>query len=185
MKKKILFIFFFLNFFNYAYGSTETKILNNFKKIQNISFDFKQNIEEKTEEGNCIIKYPKKIYCSYNNKNKKIIVSNGKSLVIKNRIGKSYFLYPLEKTPLVIILNKELLIKKIKKLKAKFIEDKYYVYSIENDFNKINIFFEKNSYDLIGWQTEDIYQNLAMTYIYNIKKNISVDEKLFKLPKQN
>ena len=71
---------------------------------------------------------------------------------------------------MVIILNKELLINKIKKLKAKFIEDKYYVYSIQNDFNKINIFFEKNSYDLIGWQTEDIYQNLAMTYIYNIKK---------------
>ena len=56
---------------------------------------------------------------------------------------------------------------------------------MENNGNLINIFFDKNSYDLIGWQTEDIYQNLAMTYIYNIKKNISVDEKLFKLPKQN
>ncbi len=185
MKKKIILIFFFLSFFNNLYGSTETEIINNFKKIENISFDFKQNIEEKTEEGNCIVKYPKKIYCSYKNKNKKIIVSNGKSLVIKNRIGKAYFLYPLEKTSLDLILNKELLISKIKKLKAKFIEEKYYVFSIGNNTNKINLFFEKNSYDLIGWQTEDIYQNLVMTYIYNIEKNKNIDEKLFKLPKQN
>ena len=27
----------------------------------------------KTEEGNCIIEYPKKLFCSYNNINKKII----------------------------------------------------------------------------------------------------------------
>ncbi len=91
MKKKIILIFFFLSFFNNLYGSTETEIINNFKKIENISFDFKQNIEEKTEEGNCIVKYPKKIYCSYKNKNKKIIVSNGKSLVIKNRKEKLIF----------------------------------------------------------------------------------------------
>ena len=91
--KKIILIFFFLNFFNYSYASIKSKIINNFKKINNISFDFKQTIDEKTEEGNCIISYPKKIYCSYNNLKKKLIVSNGNSLVIKNRAGKEYFLY--------------------------------------------------------------------------------------------
>ena len=49
----------------------------------------------------------------------------------------------------------------------------------------INIFFDKKSYDLLGWQTEDIYQNLVITYIYNIEKNKKIDEKLFKLPKLN
>ena len=38
----------------------------------------------KNENGKCIIKYPKKIWCEYDNSNKKIIVSNGKSLVNKN-----------------------------------------------------------------------------------------------------
>ena len=35
--------------------------------------------------------------------------------------------------------------------------------------------------NLIGWQTEDIYQNLVVTFIYNIQKNKNIDNKLFKL----
>ena len=185
MKKKLILIFFFLLFFNYSYASTEIEIINNFKKINNISFDFKQNINDKTEEGNCVIQYPKKMYCNYNNLKKKIVVSNGTSLVIKNRLGKEYFLYPLKETPLELILNKKLLIKKFKKLKVKLINEKYYNFNMENNRNKISIFFDKNSYDLVGWQTEDIYQNLVITYIYNIKKNKNIDKKLFDLPKQH
>ena len=71
MKKKIILIFFFLSFFNYSYGSNEIEIINNFKKINNISFDFKQNINDKTEKGNCIIQYPNKMYCNYDNLKKK------------------------------------------------------------------------------------------------------------------
>ena len=185
MIKKIILIFFFLNLFNNSYGAAKVKIINNFKQTNSISFDFKQNIEDKTEEGNCIIKYPKKIYCDYKGIKKKIIVSNGNSLVIKNRASKGYFLYPLDKTPLELILNKNLLLDKIEGLETKLVDDKYYIFSLENNGNKINIFFDKNSYDLIGWQTEDIYQNLVITYIYNVEKNLNVSEKLFKLPKQD
>ena len=185
MIKKIILIFFFLNLFNNSYGAAKIKIINNFKQTNSISFDFKQNIEDKTEEGNCIIKYPKKIYCDYKGIKKKIIVSNGNSLVIKNRASKGYFLYPLDKTPLELILNKNLLLDKIERLETKLVDDKYYIFSLENNGNKINIFFDKNSYDLIGWQTEDIYQNLVITFIYNVKKNLNVSEKLFKLPKQD
>ena len=35
----------------------------------------------------------------------------------------------------------------------------------------------------MGWQTEDIYKNLAVTYIYNLKINEKINEKLFLLPK--
>ena len=52
----------------------------------NLSFNFIQTIDDKNENGKCIIKYPKKIWCEYDNSNKKIIVSNGKSLVIKTQI---------------------------------------------------------------------------------------------------
>jgi len=185
MIKKIILIFFFLNLFNSCYGAAKVEIINNFKKINSISFNFKQNIEDKTEEGNCIIKYPKKIYCDYKGIKKKIIVSNGNSLVIKNRASKGYFLYPLDQTPLELILNKNLLLNEIERSETKIVNDKYYIFSLENDGNKINIFFDKNSYDLIGWQTEDIYQNLVITFIYNVKKNLNVSEKLFKLPKHD
>ena len=182
MIKKIFLFFFLFNFINHAYASVENKIINNFKKINNISFNFKQTINDKIEEGNCIIQYPKKINCKYNNLKKKIIVSNGNSLVIKNEAGKEYFVYPLEQTAFKLILDKNLLLRKIGKLKAKFLNEKYYLFNMESNGNLINIFFDKNSYDLIGWQTEDIYQNLVVTYIFNIKKNSKVDKKIFKLP---
>ncbi len=72
MIKIIIFIFFFLNLFNYSFASTKFDIINNFKKIDNLSFDFKQVIEDVTEQGNCIIQYPKKINCKYDNLKKKI-----------------------------------------------------------------------------------------------------------------
>ena len=71
MIKKIILFFFLLNLFNNSFGSTKVNIINNLKKINSISFDFKQDIEDKNEEGNCIIKYPKKIYCNYKGKKKK------------------------------------------------------------------------------------------------------------------
>ena len=180
----ILLIIFILNTTN-LFASTKEKIILNFQKIQNISFKFKQTIGEKTEEGDCIIQYPKKIYCIYNNYKKKIIISNGKTLVIKNQNNNQYYRYSLKRTPLNLILNKDLLIEKILDLNGKLIDDKYYNFSIKKNDNKINIFFDKKSYDLIGWQTEDIYQNLVITFIYNIEKNKKIDEKLFKLPKLN
>ena len=186
MTKKILILLVIFNTnITILLASTKENIILNFKKIQNISFKFKQTIGEKTEEGDCIIQYPKKIYCIYNNLKKKIIVSNGKTLVIKNQNNNQYYRYSLKRTPFNLILNKNLLIKEMLNLNGKLIDDKYYNFSIKKNDNKINIFFDKKSYDLIGWQTEDIYQNLVITFIYNIEKNKKIDEKLFKLPKLN
>jgi len=52
MIKKIILFFFLLNLFNNSFGSTKVNIINNLKKINSISFDFKQDIEDKNEEGN-------------------------------------------------------------------------------------------------------------------------------------
>ena len=183
MIKKTFFIIFFFSTFNIAFASTKVDIIKNFKKIDNLSFDFKQVIEDVTEKGNCIIQYPKKINCKYDNLKKKLIVSNGKSLVIKNQNGKEYFRYLLNQTSLELILDKDLLLKKIEEIDGKIVDKKYYVFYLENNGNKINIFFDKNTYNLVGWQTEDIYQNLVVTYIFNVVRNSKVDKKLFVLPK--
>ena len=176
----IFFIFFVIT---ESGASIKENIIQNFKKIENISFSFEQNINDKVEKGNCTIKYPKKIYCEYNLGNQKILVSNGKSLVIKSK--KSYYLYPLKKTPLNFLLDKEFLINKIKNLKERIIDDKFVNFKfIEND-NEINIFFDKENYNLVGWQTLDIYQNLSITFISNIIKNQNLNKSLFYLPSQS
>ena len=63
MIRTILLALLLINFSSNSYGSIKKEIISNFNKIENIIFNFKQTIDEKTEEGICIIKYPKKIYC--------------------------------------------------------------------------------------------------------------------------
>ena len=70
MKTKIIVICLFLIFFLPLQASLKEEIISNLEKINNLTFNFKQTIDEKTEEGDCTIEYPKKIFCSYNNLNK-------------------------------------------------------------------------------------------------------------------
>ena len=180
--KKYLFILSFILLTNEVSASIKENIIHNLNSIDNIFFKFEQNINGKTENGECIIQYPKKIFCKYNLKNKKILVSNGKSLVIKSL--SSYYLYPLDKTPLDLILDKNFLIRVINNSDERIIEDKFINYSFSEKDNEINIFFDKNTYELIGWQTLDIYQNLSITFISSIIKNQKLKKNLFEIPKQ-
>ena len=177
------FIFcFFLILISNVQASNKDNIIENLQNTKNFNFEFEQNINGKVENGNCTIQYPKKIYCNYLNKDK-ILVSNGKSLVIKTK--SSFYRYPLKKTPLNLILDKNFLIKKIGKLNEKILDQTYINFSIVENDNEINVFFDDKTFNLVGWQTKDIYQNINVTYLYSIKKNQKVNKNLFKLPTQN
>ena len=164
-------------------ATTKDNIIQNLKAINNITFNFEQNINGKIENGKCTIEYPKKIYCSYNLDNNKILVSNSRSIVIKT--SNSYYIYPIEKTPLNLILNKDFLLDKIIDLEERTIGEKFINFNFIENENEINIFFDKKTYNLIGWQTLDIYQNLSITYLNSIIKNQKLKKNLFKLPAQN
>ena len=179
---KYLFIFIYLILFSNSQADNKDKIIENLKNTENLNFKFEQNIDGKIENGNCTIQYPKKIYCKYI-KNNKILVSNGKSLVIKTRT--SFYRYPLNKTPLNLILNKNFLIKKIENLNERIINKTYINFEIVENDSEINIFFDDKNFNLVGWQTKDIYQNVNVTYLSSIQVNQQVDEDLFKLPAQN
>ena len=172
-----------ISFQSHALANIKERIIKNLKNTNNLSFNFEQNINDKIENGKCIIQYPKKIICKYNLPNKKILVSNGKSLVVKTL--SSYFLYPLDKTKLNYILDKQFLIQKIIELDSRIIDKKFINFKFFEAESEINIFFEKENYDLIGWQTKDIYQNLNITYLSSIEKNKKLGTNLFKLPEQN
>ena len=183
--KKIFFFLIFIGIFENSYADLKDEIILNLKKTDNLSFDFIQTINDKNEKGNCVIEYQKKIFCLYDNYLKKTLVSNGKALVIKNQTNNQYYFYPLKKTPLDLILDKNFLINQIQKLEGRMINDRYYNFSMKKNNNNINIFFDKEDSNLIGWQTEDIYQNLTITFISNIKVNQKIDKKIFKLPQMN
>ena len=64
MKKYTIFLFFYL-ISNFAEASNKKNIIQNLKEINNLNFNFEQNIDGKTQKGNCTIQYPKKIFCKY------------------------------------------------------------------------------------------------------------------------
>ena len=170
--KKILIHFFFVFLISNSFATEKANIINNLENIDNLSFKFEQNINGNIQNGDCIIKYPKKIFCNYNLSNKKILVSNGTSIVIKTK--SSYYLYPIEQTPLNLILDKKFLLKKIRSSNERTIDDKYINFVFNENENEISLFFNKETFDLIGWQTIDLYQNLSITYLLNISKNMKL-----------
>ena len=176
-------IFFLFVSTSISNAEIKDKIVQNLKNTENLDFKFEQNINGKIENGNCTIQYPKKIFCEYAKSNNKILVSNGKSLVIKTRT--SYYRYPLEKTPLNLILDKDYLISKIFELEERIVDKSLINFTIQEKDNEINIFFDDQTYDLVGWQNTDIYQNFNITFLSSIRKNRVLSKNLFKIPSQN
>ena len=180
---RYFFIFFLLMLNSFSNAEVRDKIIQNLKDTKNLDFNFEQNINGKIENGNCTIEYPKKIFCEYARSNNKILVSNGKSLVIKSK--SSYYRYPLEKTPLNLILDKKYLIDKISGLEERIVDKSLINFMIFDKDSEINVFFDNQTYDLIGWQNTDIYQNFNITFLSSIRKNRVLKKNLFKIPAQN
>ena len=176
-------ISFFFIFFSNTNAEIKEKIIQNLNLTKNLDFQFEQNINGKIENGYCVIEYPKKIFCEYAKSNNKILVSNGKSLVIKTKT--SYYRYPLDKTPLSLILNKEYLVNKIYNLDERIVDGNLINFTITEKNNEINIFFDNKNFNLVGWQNTDIYQNFNITFISSIRKNRILLKDLFKLPSHN
>ena len=188
MKSKInltlLTIFFYFLFFNNSEANLQEKLLNKYKTINTLSFDFTQKIGDKVEFGNCYIKYPLLMKCEYPKK-KKIIITNGKKLAIVKKRYKKIYYYPLKKTPLFYILNKESISNVIKNYQPSLINSNLIEYELkDNNSNKINIFFDKNSLELSGWKTIDAYANEVNFLLRNIETNIPINNKIFKIPKE-
>ena len=179
---RVLLLFCLISFSSEVNANNKDQIINKLKKTSNLNFDFEQNINGKIEFGNCTIQYPKKMFCEYDKKNK-VIVSNGKSLFIKTT--SSYYRYPLDKTPLNFILDKNFLLKKISKLNEEIINNSLVKFTIKENNQSIEIFFDIDNSNLIGWQTKDIYQNAAVTLLYSVESNQIVDQKIFETPLQN
>ena len=155
---KYLYLFIFFIFSTNSNANNKDNVINNLKNTKNINFEFEQNINEKVEKGNCIIEYPRKIFCEYEGSNNKI---------------------------LYLILDKNFLINNIYNLKERIIDKSYINYTFKKNNHEINIFFDNKTFNLIGWQTKDIYQNLNITFISSIKKNEIFNKDLFRLPSQN
>jgi outer membrane lipoprotein-sorting protein len=182
--KVFITIIFFASFFLHAQSSEKQSIIDRFFEINNFSFNFEQITQEKIETGDCLLKFDNKLKCNYNNKLQKEIIINNKTLVVlQKRYNKIYY-YPVSKSPFVNILNKKNLINLIKKSDIKLKNNIELVYIDENK-NKITVFFDKKNYELTGWLIKDNFQN-EINFSLQIKKiNSEIDKNYFKIPVLN
>ena len=173
----ILIFFYPINIF----ASSKELIKNKLNETDNISFKFIQKIGKKTEKGDCIISYPKKILCKYDDIYNKILVSNGRSLLINSKKINNYLRYKLKDTPLNLILDKKFLLDKLDQVETIKENDETFSFKIAYNNNLLNIFFDKISYEIKGWTTTDIYLNKVETKLSNVETNIMINERIFRV----
>ena len=171
----ILIIFFMLAQKN---AHTEPKIIKKISEIKNFEFDFEQLINDKKETGNCIISFNNKMICKYN-ETRKLIVSNGNTLLIKNKNSNFANTYKTENTYFKYFLNKEFLITKIE---GNVIEkDQNFLLPISDQSNQLTIFFDKKNYLIKGWETTDLYGNKVRSFIVVKNINQELSDNIFNL----
>ena len=183
LKLTFIIIFFYLLLINVSNANLQEKIISKLQQVKTLSFNFTQKIAEKEEKGNCYIKYPLLMRCNYQNAKQKILISNGKTVaVIKKKYKKIYY-YPIKSTPLITILEKNKILNLIKnnkpsRINLDTVEYKY----IQKNNSILKIFFDKNSFELKGWETKDAYSNLVSFLIINLEINLSIKNDFFKIP---
>ena len=159
-------------------------IINKLLKIDNLTFSFKQITNNKTETGTCFLVFDNKLKCNYLDKNQKEIIINNKTLVImQKRYDKIYF-YPISKSPLVKILNKKSLINLIRNSNVELNDNIDMIY-LDEDKKNITVSFQKENYNLIGWEVEDQFQNKNFFSLKVRNTNTKINENLFKIPSIN
>ena len=177
-----LFIFFSI-FFNLQ-ANEKKLIINRLIGIDNITFDFQQTSNNKTETGTCILVFDNKLKCDYEDSSQKRILINNKTLVVQQKRYDKKFFYPVSNSPLIKIFNKNNLLDLIEKSDYKLNDNIELSYTDENN-KKIVIFFKKNNYDLVGWRIVDQLQNIVNFYIKIKYVNSEVSPEIFLIPSVN
>ena len=163
-------------------GSEKDKIIESLKKINSIKFNFTQITNDITENGNCLIVYPKKMRCLYEEEDKEIIVNDDYLFLINKRENKSYN-YNIKDSPLGVILDKENIIEKLSKVEKFNKIDKNIIAIIDiNSQESIDIYFDLIKMNIIGWKIRNYDKSNLEFLMKNISINISTNEK-FEIPK--
>ena len=177
-----IFIFFILLSTNLS-ASEKDQIITQLNNLNSLEFTFDQIINEKTENGSCLLEFPGKLKCDYFDDKKKVLIINKKRLAItQKRYNKTYY-YPISKSPFLNILYKDKLLEIVKSGKLDLSDQ--IIKLIYLGENEITVFFDKKTLDLKGWQIIDQYNNNINFSLKIVAKNDVFKKGTFKIPEMN
>ena len=177
---KIYLVSLFLLFSFDLIADEKTKIVSRLKSLNSLEFTFNQTINNKTEQGSCLLEFPGKLKCEYfDDKDKELIINKKRLAITQKKYDKTYY-YPISKSPFLNILYKEKLLEIIR---AGEIEKENQVIKLSYfGENEINVLFDKKTFDLKGWKIIDQYNNNISFSLNIVSKNDIYHEGTFKIP---
>ena len=170
-----------LLFYNQLNASEKNKIIENLKKINSLQFNFTQISSDGQENGSCILIYPKKMRCIYDEHKKEIII-NDDYLYLINKEGNKNYNYSIKDTPLGVMLDKKSLIEKLSNIEKFNISNNFIIATIDISFDEsVDIYFEPKNFTILGWRIKNYDKSTLEFTMKNIKVNVNSDEK-FQIP---
>ena len=182
MKQSICAVLTVLLFFcNQLNASEKIKIIENLRKIISLQFNFTQLSSNGQENGSCILIYPKKMRCIYDEQKKEIIVNDDYLYLINKEENKNYS-YSIKDTPLGIMLDKENLIEKLLNIKKFNISNNFIIATVDiSSTESVDIYFDPKNSTILGWRIKNYDKSTLEFMMKNMKINVNSDEK-FQIP---
>ena len=181
--RKFFLILLFTSFSFSLSANQKDQIVTQLKNLNSLEFTFKQLVNEKLEEGSCLLEFPGKLKCEYfDNKQKELVINDKRLAITQKKYNKTYY-YPISKSPFLNILYKDKLLEIVKSGKLELGEQLIkLIYSSENE---ITVFFDIKTLNLKGWEIIDQYNNNINFSLNIISKNDTYKKDTFKIPKIN
>jgi len=178
MKQLICAVLTVLLFFcNQLSASEKNKIIENLKKINSLQFNFTQLSSDGQEYGSCILIYPKKMRCIYEDQKKEVIIKDDYLYLINKEENKNYN-YSIRDTPLGVMLDKESLIEKLSNIEKFNITNNFIIATVDiSSTESVDIYFEPKNFTILGWRIKNYEKSTLEFMMKNIIVNVNSDEK--------
>lgn len=162
-------------------------ISNHFRTVPTMQGEFVQFGPRGEQTGGTFyIQRPGKLRLDYEDPSPLMLVSNGRTLAVRNAKLKTWNYYPLRKTPLSLLLDDKIDIK----------DDSVRSVTTDNDMttivlgdkavfgdSEITLLFDPVSEDLRQWTVKDAQGKETSVLIVNVEKNVNIDSDLFSVSK--
>ena len=133
--------------------------------------------------GTFYIARPGKIRFNYQQTSPVVVISNGQTVAIHNRKLKTWDFYPLDKTPLKLLLSDRIDTKNTE-IKSVINEPDLttVVMGDDNVFGDavITLMFDPESFDLRQWTVKDSKGAETSVMVFNVTKDVELPDRLFK-----
>lgn len=168
-----------------AHADAPQEIANHFTRVKTMMGEFVQfGPSGEQTGGKFFIERPGKVLFLYEEPSNIRVVADGKSVVVNNKKLSTWDVYPLNKTPLNLVLGNKIDLsgKKVKSvsqaddLTTIVMQDK----QIFGD-SEITMMFDPKSYDLRQWTIKDAKGKDTTVMIFNVQEGVKFANKTFNI----